>query len=67
MIDMIAPRDHYAITLADLTKPDKRMISGVLFDILFNMQKFMRFEMRDPFQEKIRRDDGFHSDWDRCV
>jgi len=25
----------------------------------------MRFETRDPFQEKIRREDSFQSDWDR--
>ena len=38
---------------------------GVLFDILFNLHKFMRFETRDPFQEKIRREDSFQTDWDR--
>jgi hypothetical protein len=40
-------------------------LAGVLFDILFNLHKFMRFEARDPFQEKIRREDAFQSDWDR--
>ena len=25
----------------------------------------MRFESRDPFQEKLRREDIFHTDWDR--
>lgn len=25
----------------------------------------MRFESRDPFQEKLRREDVFHTDWDR--
>lgn len=39
--------------------------SGVLFDILFNLHKFMRFETRDPFQEKLRREDVHRSDWDR--
>jgi hypothetical protein len=38
---------------------------GVLFDVLFNLHKFMRFETRDPFQEKLRREDIYHSDWDR--
>jgi hypothetical protein len=37
----------------------------VLFDILFNLHKFMRFETRDPFQEKLRREDVHRSDWDR--
>lgn len=65
MIDMIHPVDTQAITLHDVTRPDKRHISGVLFDVLFNLHKFMRFEARDPFQEKQRRDDMFNSDWDR--
>ncbi len=65
MIDMIAPQDLAAITIGDMIKPDKRMISGVLFDVLFNLHKFMRFETRDPFQEKLRREDVYHSDWDR--
>ena len=42
-----------------------RSTIGVLFDILFNLHKFMRFETRDPFQEKIRREDSFQTDWDR--
>ena len=37
----------------------------MLFDILFNLHKFMRFETRDPFQEKLRREDVHRSDWDR--
>lgn len=41
------------------------IVSGVLFDILFNLHKFMRFETRDPFQEKLRREDVHRSDWDR--
>lgn len=65
MLDMVSPQDTSRITLADLTRPDKRLISGVLFDVLFNLHKFLRFESRDPFQEKIRREDIFHSDWDR--
>lgn len=44
---------------------DLLFFSGVLFDVLFNLHKFMRFETRDPFQEKLRREDMFHSDWDR--
>ena len=65
MIDMIAPDDQFGITLKDMIRPTKMLFSGVLFDILFNLHKFMRFEMRDPFQEKIKRDDGYASDWDR--
>jgi serine/threonine-protein phosphatase 2A regulatory subunit B'' len=38
---------------------------GLLFDALFNLHKFLRFETRDPFQEKLRREDPFNCDWDR--
>eukprot|EP01035_Chromulina_nebulosa_P024556 gene24556-31977_t len=65
LIDMLSPRDPLAITLSDLLQPDKRKISGIIFDILFNLNKFLRFEMRDPFQEKMKREDGFNNDWDR--
>lgn len=65
MIDMVAPKNPLRITIEDMIKPNKRMICGVLFDILFNLHKFMRFETRDPFQEKLRREDVHRSDWDR--
>eukprot|EP00596_Hydrurales_sp_CCMP1899_P001008 CAMPEP_0119051740 /NCGR_PEP_ID=MMETSP1177-20130426/73263_1 /TAXON_ID=2985 /ORGANISM="Ochromonas sp, Strain CCMP1899" /LENGTH=293 /DNA_ID=CAMNT_0007031057 /DNA_START=1273 /DNA_END=2151 /DNA_ORIENTATION=+ len=65
MLDMIAPVDNQSIILNDLIKQDKRHVSGVLFDVLFNLHKFLRFETRDPFQEKQKRDDIFTSDWDR--
>jgi len=38
---------------------------GVLFDVLFNLHKFIRFESRDPFQEKLKREDPLGSDWNR--
>ena len=65
MIDMIDPVDPLAITITDLTRSDVIEVSGLLFDVLFNLNKFMRFEMRDPFQDKVRREDPFTTDWDR--
>ena len=65
LIDLIGPKDPLAITLDDLLAPDKRHISGILFDVLFNLHKFLKFEMRDPFQEKLKREDGFACEWDR--
>ena len=65
LIDLINPVDPRAITVTDLIKPDKRPLTGVLFDVLFNVQKFLRFETRDPFQEKVKREDGFLCEWDR--
>lgn len=33
---------------------------------MFNLHKFMRFESRDPFQEKLRREDLLYpTDWDK--
>ena len=63
MLDMISPEDPLAITFQDFAR--KKTVSGVLFDVLFNLHKFMRFETRDPFQEKQKRDDMFGCDWDR--
>lgn len=65
MIDMIMPIDATNLILADFLNPERRLTSGILFDVLFNLNKFLRFEMRDPFQEKVRREDGFLCDWDR--
>ena len=65
MIDMISPNDTSSITIKDLILPEKRKASGIIFDLLFNLNKFLRFEMRDPFQEKLKREDGFNNDWDR--
>ena len=47
MHDMIQPAEEGFFTLADLkrTKP----LSGTLFNILFNLTKFVAFETRDPF------------------
>lgn len=42
-------------------------MGGVFFDALFNLNKFIGFEQRDPFAERQRRNDPFETDWDRCV
>ena len=60
MIDMINPANPEALTLPDLLRPDVLPYSGTLFDCLFNLNKFIKFETRDPFAEKIKRE-GTHS------
>ena len=65
MIDMIAPPDPNAITLEDMTRPEAREASGILFDALFNLHKFVKFETRDPLQDKLKREDAFDNEWDR--
>ena len=51
--------------LTSTAPPPSPVSEGVLFDVLFNLHKFLRFETRDPFQEKQKRDDVFATDWDR--
>lgn len=66
MIDMINPVNPEAITFNDVAKPEVIQYSGILFDCLFNLNKFIKFETRDPFAEKIKREDTrFSNDWER--
>ena len=41
----------------------------VSFAALFNLNKYLLFEQRDPFVERQKREDEFECDWDRfaCV
>lgn len=45
--DMIQPEVEGQFTLRDLK--NNRQLSGTLFNILFNLNKFIAFETRDPF------------------
>ncbi|XP_065873891.1 serine/threonine protein phosphatase 2A regulatory subunit B''alpha [Euphorbia lathyris] len=62
IVDMIAPKREAFITLRDL-KASK--LSGNVFNILFNLNKFMAFESRDPFLIRQEREDPTLTDWDR--
>ncbi|TYG62805.1 hypothetical protein ES288_D07G261600v1 [Gossypium darwinii] len=62
IIDMIAPEREDCITLQDL-KGSK--LSGNVFNILFNLNKFMAFETRDPFLIRQEREDPTLTEWDR--
>eukprot|EP00756_Hemistasia_phaeocysticola_P029165 Hpha_TRINITY_DN16212_c1_g3::TRINITY_DN16212_c1_g3_i1::g.13095::m.13095/K11583/PPP2R3; serine/threonine-protein phosphatase 2A regulatory subunit B'' len=62
MMDMIHPRDPKAIRLADL-KACK--LSGNLFNALFNLNKFIAFEQRDPFVTHAEKQLPEKTDWDR--
>ena len=50
MHDMIQPASEGIFTLADLKK--HKVLSGTMFNILFNLNKFVAFETRDPFLVK---------------
>ncbi|OAY65289.1 putative serine/threonine protein phosphatase 2A regulatory subunit Bgamma [Ananas comosus] len=62
MIDMIGPENECYFTLHDL-KGCK--LSGNIFNILFNLNKFMAFETRDPFLIRQERENPTLTEWDR--
>ncbi|KAF9611149.1 hypothetical protein IFM89_027218 [Coptis chinensis] len=62
MVDMIGPEKEHFLTLRDL-KGCK--LSGNVFNILFNLNKFMAFETRDPFLIRQEREDPSLTEWDR--
>lgn len=62
MIDMIRPENQSYFTLHDL-KGNK--LSGNVFNILFNLNKFMAFETRDPFLIRQERENPTLTEWDR--
>lgn len=47
MHDMVQPETEGVFTLQDLKR--QKSLAGILFNILFNLNKFIAFETRDPF------------------
>ncbi|KAJ8562697.1 hypothetical protein K7X08_031149 [Anisodus acutangulus] len=62
IVDMISPENESYFTLRDL-KGNK--LSGSVFNILFNLNKFMAFETRDPFLIRQERENPNLTEWDR--
>ena len=62
IVDMIGPENEGFITLRDV-KGSK--LSGNVFNILFNLNKFIAFETRDPFLIRQEREDPSMTEWDR--
>eukprot|EP00803_Ostreobium_quekettii_P001442 evm.model.scf_1418.2 EVM.evm.TU.scf_1418.2 scf_1418:25017-27243(-) len=60
--DLIQPQHEGWFTLKDLQM--RRESAGVLFNILFNLHKFLAFEHRDPFMIRAEQENK-QSDWDR--
>ena len=52
MTDHIEPNEEGQIRITDLLRPEKRPSAGIFFNVLFNLNKFIAFEQRDPFQMK---------------
>ncbi|CAM8984662.1 unnamed protein product [Rhodiola kirilowii] len=62
IIDMIGPENPTYITLQDLKGC---RLSGSVFNILFNLNKFIAFESRDPFLIRQERENPNLTEWDR--
>ncbi|KAL2994552.1 hypothetical protein AAZX31_10G171400 [Glycine max] len=62
IVDMIGPENEGYITIRDV-KGSK--LSGNVFNILFNLNKFIAFETRDPFLIRQEREDPNLTEWDR--
>ena len=69
MMDMIKPTHLDYLVVEDFLQPHCSQVSGALFDALFNVNKYVMFEQRDPFLERQKREDEFTTDWDRfaCI
>ena len=69
MMDMIKPANAEYLVAEDFLQTECRAVSGALFDALFNLNKYLMFEQRDPFVERQKREDEFECDWDRfaCI
>ncbi|EPS71035.1 hypothetical protein M569_03725 [Genlisea aurea] len=62
IVDMLTPEDESCITLQDVKGS---RLSGSVFNILFNLNKFMAFETRDPFLIRQERENPHMTEWDR--
>ena len=54
--DMLSPEREGAFTMRDLRR--RRSMAGTLFNILFNLNKFVAFETRDPFLVRQEREEA---------
>jgi serine/threonine-protein phosphatase 2A regulatory subunit B'' len=62
MIDMIKPNEYWKISMRDIRKC--KLIAN-FFNVLFNLNKFVAFEQRDPFALHPDPEDLEQSHWER--
>ncbi|CAN1729904.1 Probable serine/threonine protein phosphatase 2A regulatory subunit B''gamma [Linum perenne] len=62
IIDMIGPENEGLVTLRDMRRTK---LAGHVFNILFNLNKFIAFESRDPFLIRQERENPTLTEWDR--
>jgi serine/threonine-protein phosphatase 2A regulatory subunit B'' len=62
--DLLKPAQPGRFLLSDFTHPDRVKLTGVLFSALFDLEKFQRFEGREPCLVKQGENYAL-SQWDR--
>ncbi|GMF18344.1 unnamed protein product [Phytophthora lilii] len=65
MSDLLHPENEGEFYHKDFIRPDKIRVSGVFFNVLFNLSKFIEFEQRDPFLLRQQLAEPELTDWDR--
>jgi serine/threonine-protein phosphatase 2A regulatory subunit B'' len=65
MSDMLQPDKDGEFLFKYFIREDKIRISGVFFNVLFNLNKFIAFEQRDPFILRQQMAEPNLTDWDR--
>jgi len=63
--DCISPQLECEIVLADLLRPSTILAGGVMFNVLFNLNKFIAYEQRDAFTIRQLHEHPELTDWDR--
>ncbi|CAK4082012.1 unnamed protein product [Aphanomyces euteiches] len=65
MTDLLHPDVEGDFKFKDFIRPEKIRLSGVFFNVLFNLSKFIEFEGRDPFLLRQQMAEPELTDWDR--
>lgn len=65
MSDLLHPEKEGEFYYKDFIRPDKIRVSGVFFNVLFNLSKFIEFEQRDPFLLRQQLAEPELTEWDR--
>lgn len=64
-LDQAVVSGDWSIGLHEFLKPDLISISGTFFNLLFNLNKFIANESRDPFSTRVVPGEQVLTDWDR--
>uniref|UniRef100_A0A7S2S6E6 Calmodulin n=1 Tax=Mucochytrium quahogii TaxID=96639 RepID=A0A7S2S6E6_9STRA len=63
--DFVHPAEEGHFRLPDFVDHKCIRISGMLFNVLFNLNKFIAFEQRDPYLIRQQHENPDLTDWDR--